>query len=194
MKASARFSLLRQPRGFFRLSQGQVLVTIGFSWALIGVAGWAGFGMFVEHTSTTEFCMSCHEMKSMQEELSKTVHFRNRTGVRVACGDCHVPQGQLDKLIAKVQALDDVYAHFIGTVDTPEKFEARREEMAHTVWAEMKANGSQACRTCHDFEAMDFSKQSERPRRKHNEAMSNGETCIDCHKGVAHALPRGFRK
>jgi nitrate/TMAO reductase-like tetraheme cytochrome c subunit len=170
------------------------LLTLGLPWALVGMVGLIGFDLVVEQTSTTDFCLSCHEMKIMQEELSKTVHFKNRTGVRVACGDCHVPRGQPDKLIAKVQALDDVYAHFVGTIDTPEKFEARREEMAHTVWAEMKANGSRACRACHAFEAMEFSKQADRPRRKHNEAMISGETCIDCHKGIAHALPKGFRK
>jgi nitrate/TMAO reductase-like tetraheme cytochrome c subunit len=27
--------------------------------------------------------------------------------------------------------------------------------------------------------------------RKHQAAMKEGETCIDCHKGVAHALPAG---
>lgn len=134
--------------------------------------------------------MSCHEMKAMQEELSKTIHFKNRTGVRLGCSDCHVPEGAVDKLIAKIEALDDVYAHLIGTVDTPEKFEARREVMANAVWAEMKANGSRACRACHAFEAMEFAKQADRPKRKHNEAMNNGETCIDCHKGIAHTLPQ----
>lgn len=169
-------------------------MSIGLACTMIGAVGSAGFSMVVEATSTTEFCLSCHEMKVMQEELSKTVHFKNRTGVRVGCGDCHVPRHQPDKIIAKVHALDDVYAHLIGIIDTPEKFELRREEMAHTVWADMKANKSQACRSCHAFEAMEFARQADRPRRKHEEAMNNGETCIDCHKGVAHALPKGFRK
>jgi nitrate/TMAO reductase-like tetraheme cytochrome c subunit len=37
---------------------------------------------------------------------------------------------------------------------------------------------------------MEFSMQAQRPRRKHNEAMQTGQTCIDCHKGVAHRLPK----
>lgn len=178
-------------RASVRLSRGQLLLTYGLACALAGVGGLAGVDLAVERTSTTEFCLSCHEMKFMQEELSRTVHFKNRTGVRLACGDCHVPRKHPDKLIAKVQALDDVYWHLLGSINTPEKFEARREEMAHKVWAEMKANGSKACRACHAFEAMEFSKQAARPRRKHNEAMQSGETCIDCHKGVAHKLPKG---
>jgi nitrate/TMAO reductase-like tetraheme cytochrome c subunit len=127
-----------------RLTRGQLVLAHGLAWALAGAAGLAGFNVTVEGTSTSEFCLSCHEMKVMQEELARTVHFRNRTGVRVACGDCHVPRSHPDKFIAKVQTLDDVYWHLRGRIDTPEKFEARREEMAQAVWAQMKANGSQA--------------------------------------------------
>lgn len=104
-----------------------------------------------------------------------------------------MPQKHSEKIIAKILALDDVYAHLVGTVDTPEKFEAKRLEMAEKVWASMRENDSGACRTCHSFEAMEFSKQASRPRHKHNQAMTNGEFCVDCHKGVAHQLPDGFR-
>ncbi len=37
-----------------------------------------------------------------------------------------------------------------------------------------------------------WSKPSSRiAARKHQAAMKKGETCIDCHKGVARALPAG---
>jgi nitrate/TMAO reductase-like tetraheme cytochrome c subunit len=172
--------------------RGKVLPALAVTGAFFGVAGGIGFDTALGHTSTSAFCLSCHEMKSMQEELSRTVHFRNRSGVRVGCGDCHVPPNQPDKLIAKFRALDDLYAHFMGTIDTPEKFEARRLEMAEKVWTAMKADGSAACRTCHSFEAMAFEAQSRRPQRKHQQAIESGETCIDCHKGVAHVLPAEF--
>jgi len=193
MATSGWTALRHSASSLSRLTRSKGLLTLGFSGALLSVAGWVGLESVIDATSTTEFCLSCHEMKIMQEELSKTLHSTNRSGVRVTCGDCHVPKGHLVKLIAKVHALDDVYAHLIGTIDTPEKFEARREDMAHTVLAEMKADKSQACRNCHAFDAMDFSKQADRPKRKHNEAMNSGQTCIDCHIGVAHVLPPGLR-
>lgn len=160
---------------------------------VIGAVGWVGFDGFVGYTSRSDFCLSCHEMKVMQEELSATAHFRNRSGVSAGCGDCHVPKEQPERLIAKWRALDDVYGHLVGVIDTPEKFEARRMRMAEQVWAALRASGSRECRTCHSFETMDLEKQSDRPRRKHAEAVKTGETCIDCHKGVAHRLPAGFR-
>ena len=46
--------------------------------------------------------------------------------------------------------------HFTGKVDTKEKFEKHRLEMAEREWARMKANNSQECRNCHNFNDMDF--------------------------------------
>ena len=39
---------------------------------------------------------------------------------------------------------------------------------------------------------MDFGKQRRRVRKIHPEAMREGKTCIDCHKGIAHKLPEGY--
>lgn len=173
--------------------RGNALLGTVLAGTVIGAVGWLGFDGFVAYTSKTEFCLSCHEMKMMQDELSRTAHFKNRSGVRVHCGDCHVPREQPEKLIAKFHALDDIYGHLLGVIDTPEKFEARRLQMAERVWTSLRATGSRECRACHSFESMELDKQSDRPRRKHAEAMKTGETCIDCHKGVAHRLPAGFR-
>lgn len=192
MTGKARFKTWWQPRAMLRRMRGKALPAFVITGTFIGVGGGIGFDSVLGQTSTTAFCLSCHEMKPLQEELAQTVHFKNRSGVRVGCGDCHVPRHQPDKLIAKVLALDDIYAHLMGTIDTPEKFEARRLEMAEKVWTTMREDGSAACRTCHSFEAMAFEAQSSRPRRKHNQAIESGETCIDCHKGVAHTLPAAF--
>ncbi|MGA4603735.1 NapC/NirT family cytochrome c, partial [Ectopseudomonas hydrolytica] len=57
-------------------------------------------------------------------------------------------------------------------------------------WARLKANDSLECRNCHNFDYMDFTKQSPRARQMHSSALASGEaTCIDCHKGIAHQLP-----
>jgi cytochrome c-type protein NapC len=55
----------------------------------------------------------------------------------------------------------------------------------------MKANDSANCRTCHDWNAMALSAQKPRAQRAHEKARkSDGkETCIDCHKGIAHKEP-----
>lgn len=193
MPASGWLVVRHSAESLSRLAHGRGVLTLGVSGVLAGVAAITGLEAAVESTSTTGFCLSCHEMQIMHEEFTKSIHFRNRSGVRLECGDCHVPKEGLRKYIAKLEALDDVYAHFIGTIDTPEKFEARREDMAHAVRAAMKEDNSQACRNCHAFNAMDLAKQADRPKRKHAEAMDTGQTCIDCHKGIAHSLPSELR-
>lgn len=171
--------------------RGVLLISIAA--AVAGTTGFAGAVKVLDYTNTTEFCITCHEMEVMvYEEYRKTVHYNNRTGVRVGCSECHVPKTGVAKLIRKIGAAKDVYGHIIGTIDTVEKFESARLEMAETVWRYMESSDSRECRSCHAFEAMDFEKQARRPRRKHPAAMKKGDTCIDCHKGVAHKLPEGF--
>ena len=56
----------------------------------------------------------------------------------------------------------------------------------------MKANNSRECRNCHSYEAMNFHAQSLIAQREMQKAMKEGKSCINCHKGVAHKLPKGY--
>jgi cytochrome c-type protein NapC len=94
------------------------------------------------------------------------------------------------KLWRKFQATyNELPNHVLGSIDTKEKFEAHRQVMAEHVWATMKSNDSRECRGCHTREAMVLARQKPRARAQHADALSTGETCIDCHKGIAHQLP-----
>ena len=53
----------------------------------------------------------------------------------------------------------------------------------------MKASDSRECRNCHSFENMDLDSQDRSARKKHGRATEKGQTCIDCHKGIAHSEP-----
>lgn len=156
---------------------------------LAGFGAYGGMNAFFAYTNTLEFCVSCHSMQNNFEEYKETVHYRNASGVRAVCSDCHVPKEFLPKLKAKIIAVKDIYHELAGTVDTKEKFEARRWAMAVRVWDQMKANDSRECRSCHDFEQMDLSSQKRMARRKHARAPTEGKTCIECHRGIAHFEP-----
>jgi cytochrome c-type protein NapC len=156
-----------------------------------GVVFWGGFNTALEATNTETFCISCHEMHdNVYQELQRTVHFANRSGVRATCPDCHVPHEWTDKIARKMQASKEVWGHIFGTISTRQKFEEHRLELAKHEWARLKANDSLECRNCHSAPAMDFTRQSPRAQRIHAEFLVTGErTCIDCHKGIAHELP-----
>jgi cytochrome c-type protein NapC len=165
---------------------------VGFS-ILLGMLVWSGLTAGMAWTNTESFCVSCHEMAANPyAEYRDTIHDRNAAGVRAACPDCHVPQALWPKLVRKVFAANDVYQHLRGTIDTPEKFRARRLHMAQKVWNYMQASDSRECRSCHTAEKMDLGAQNGRAARKHATLGTSGQTCINCHKGIAHSLPDGY--
>ncbi|MEO5658863.1 MAG: NapC/NirT family cytochrome c [Polaromonas sp.] len=186
--AKLRVTLLRPAARYSILS----LLLIGF---FAGLVGFGGFHAGLDATNTTQFCISCHEMNdTVYQEYRTTVHYSNRTGVRAGCPDCHVPKELGNKLIAKVKASHDIWASLTGSINTKEKFEARRMTLAQNQWTKMKASDSRECRNCHVFEGMDAKKQRPSAQKKHAGASQEGKTCIDCHKGIAHLLPKEYKE
>ena len=174
-KPSAKYSLLS-------------LLLVGF---FSGIFFWGGFNTAMEATNTLEFCTTCHEMRdTVFQEYKETVHYSNRSGVRAICSDCHVPKDWIHKMIRKSKASFEVWGKLTGSIDTKEKFEAKRMTLATHEWERMKDSGSRECRNCHNFEFMDFSEQRGRAVKQHSTALAAGDkTCVDCHKGIAHQLP-----
>ena len=156
-----------------------------------GVIFWGAFNTALEVTNTEKFCTSCHEMRdNVYEELSHTIHFANRSGVRASCPDCHVPHDWSDKIARKMQASKEVWGKLFGTINTRQKFLEKRLELAQHEWVRLKSNDSLECRNCHTAAAMDFSRQAPRAAQMHETYLLTGQaTCIDCHKGIAHELP-----
>ena len=178
--------VMRRPATFFSLG---FLTVGGF---VAGIVFWGGFNTALEATNTERFCISCHEMReNVYQELQATIHFTNRSGVRATCPDCHVPHDWTDKIARKMQASKEVWGKIFGTISTREKFEEKRLELAQHEWARLKANDSLECRNCHGFDYMDFTRQSPRAAQAHSTFLADKQrTCIDCHKGISHRLPK----
>jgi cytochrome c-type protein NapC len=181
------WDILKRPSAKYSLLS---LLVVGF---FSGIIFWGGFNTGLEATNKLEFCIGCHEMHdNVYQEYQETIHYKNRTGVRAICSDCHVPKDWTHKMIRKMRASFELWGKLTGYVDTPEKFEAVRAELAGHEWARMRATDSSECRNCHSFEAMDLAKQEKLAQRRHNpeELRQSGKTCIDCHQGIAHRLPK----
>lgn len=154
------------------------------------LAGWGAFTVVLDKTNTLEFCISCHSMQStVYQEYLKSPHYQNASGVRAVCADCHVPKDLPHKLVAKAMAVKDVWHTMLGTIDTTEKFEKNRLHLAKAVWAKMESTDSRECRSCHKQDAMDVHKQRPKAQAVMQKGLAKGETCISCHKGIAHKLP-----
>ena len=142
-------------------------------------------------TSSTEFCYACHSHEAfIKPEYEASSHFANASGVRASCGDCHLPHDSWFELVwTKAVVSLDAIPELAGKLDTAEKYEAHRAEMAQNVWRQFKENDSKFCRGCHSIDAMLLEDQQRTAARRHAKAEENGETCIDCHYGLVHEEP-----
>jgi cytochrome c-type protein NapC len=153
---------------------------------IVGIGFTGGFFGALQYTSTDAFCISCHEMKKASEELSHSQHNANAFGLHAGCSGCHVPPTFLGALMRNITSSVEIWGHLTGELDTPK------------VWKDLKVNDSVECRSCHTIAAMAVVTQSTTgakeagisPATMH-QSLAASYTCIDCHKGVAHALPKG---
>ncbi|WP_158782411.1 NapC/NirT family cytochrome c [Pantoea sp. BAV 3049] len=163
-----------------------LLILCGMTLAVVVIAG----SVTVLHkTSDTAFCVSCHSMERPLAEYQGSIHFQNHAGIRAECSDCHIPSQPVAYLVTKLGAVKDVYGELTGKIATEEQYNSHKLAMAESVWKTMKASDSATCRSCHSFKAMDILAQQPEARKAHPVAIKQGETCIDCHRGVAHILP-----
>ena len=183
------WATLKKPTAKYSLI---ALLSVGF---VGGILFWGGFHTGLEMTNTLEFCVSCHEMRdTVYQEYKTSIHYNNRSGVRAICSDCHVPKDWGHKMLRKAKASFEVWGKLTGSIDTPEKFEAKRITLATHEWERMKESDSRECRNCHNFEAMSADYQKKSNYARHMKAKDAGKTCIDCHKGIAHQLPKEYEE
>ena len=175
------FNSLRQP------SRKYSVLALLLAGAMVGVLGVLAFDTAMHATSTEEFCISCHEMKANPyAQLQNTPHYKNASGVRATCADCHQPREFVPKLMRKVEASREVWGSITGIIDTPEKYKAHTPVMKAREIARLQANDSQECRNCHDTAHMVPELQSKMAQRFHQPQRVKDKTCIDCHAGIAH--------
>ncbi len=164
----------------------------------VGVVGFLIFHFFMMKGSTnsTEFCISCHEMEGVYKEYTESTHYKNPSGVRAECADCHIPHGNTigdyyDKLMDKIFVGGrHLYHHLIKTYPNQEAFEKSRYRLAEIVWDTMRKRDSKECRQCHSYTAMAMLDQGKSASRKHSKMMKDGtKTCSDCHTGLTHEEP-----
>src|SRR5512141_2214187 len=130
-------SIIRRTRDFLLRPSSLSLAAVVAIGMFSGLVFWGGFNTGMEATNSLGFCTTCHEMRdTVFQEYKETIHYRNRSGVRAICSDCHVPKDWMHKFVRKVAASQELYSKFVATsIDTPEKFEGKRMELAQHVWS-----------------------------------------------------------
>jgi cytochrome c-type protein NapC len=163
---------------------------------VLGIVFWGGFNTAVEMTNKEAFCIGCHEMRDnvYKEYSENTIHYTNRTGVRATCPDCHVPKEWGPKMLRKIQASRELYGKATGSIDTPREIRGQAPAPGRT---RVGAHEGQRLAGMPQLpHAQEHGRRKQKPRAKksHELAVKNSETCIDCHKGIAHHKPKGMKE
>jgi nitrate/TMAO reductase-like tetraheme cytochrome c subunit len=144
-------------------------------------------------TSTTDYCISCHEIRTHKDELDKSIHAVDKDKNPIQCRQCHIPNsiGPKYLLVKTVLGLKDLIAHNFGD---PENLD--RREMQKIARQFMP---DENCLACHSDLTQDTKgKELSEIGQLCHEAYQgkNGETkrrCAGCHFNIAH-LPTFDRR
>jgi cytochrome c-type protein NapC len=136
--------------------------------------------LLVLAASRRSFCL-----RSSPRARSTSSTSRKRSAGCIGQKLCPIARGR-----ARCRPRRKLWGKIFGTIDTRQKFQDHRLELAKHEWARLKANDSLECRNCHSAVATDFIKKARRAADIHGKFLvTDDKTCIDCHKGIAHELP-----
>ncbi len=166
-----------------------VLLALAGFVALCAVSAYA-----LRATSSTAFCMSCHEMQPYRTELQASSHAKDTNGTPIDCRQCHIPAGAGPRFLAvKIYSgVKDVAVHFLQRPDTLDRVHAQQ--------AARRFVDDANCLACHGdlyTNAKGDAPVSEFGKLAHDAYLGkNGNTrqgCAGCHVNLAH-LPEFDRR
>jgi cytochrome c-type protein NapC len=159
---------------------GRIVLLVGLvALPLLLSVGNISYGF--HQSSTTAFCLSCHEMKDYGKSLFvdnrqalAAVHYQNRFVDReTVCYSCHKDYAMFGDVKAKMNGLRHVWAHYIAGV--PAKIEL------------YKPYPNSNCLHCHDDSRRFVEGVAHRPVL---DALYAGTTsCLSCHQ-IAHDMAK----
>lgn len=144
---------------------------------------------FNHFTSTEAFCgNACHSMSWIANDpvYMNSAHQKNDSGVIAQCKDCHLPRGIVAETWAHIRdGSKDLFASLSNDFSDQQKWEVRRQTLAHKVRQKMIDNDSSNCRSCHQLAFQAHKK--ERVGRQHELGERHNVTSVQCHFNLVHA-------
>lgn len=162
---------------------GAIAAVAGF-FLIIGVGV---TGAMLSITSSTRFCLTCHEMNVHQQELALSPHAKDADGNAIGCSQCHLPRGVGPRYFAvkTYSGLKDVYVHFN---EAPQNLDRRALQPVARRFVD-----DASCMKCHDDLYKDAKNKgpiSALGKVAHDSYNGlDGKTyrnCVGCHVNIAH--------
>ena len=156
---------------------------------VVGAGGTITSIAFNRYTSTDTFCTSCHTMALQADDpfFQHSAHRANAEGVRPSCGDCHIPRNNwfVETYTHVSSGTRDAIAELVHRdFSDPKVWAAHRVALAKEVRADMHAQNSVTCRSCHDADAIHPA--STAGQQAHALLRQGNVTCVDCHMNLVH--------
>jgi len=136
-------------------------------------------------TSSTQYCVSCHEMKRYQLELQASSHFKDAEKKEISCSQCHIPpSGVRWASIKLVFGIKDIYAHYFGEPNDLDRLKLQQFTRRFIP--------DENCLACHKDLTKNVKNEpiSETGRQAHEAYLGkNGDSrsnCSGCHQNMAH--------
>jgi len=138
----------------------------------------------VEHTSTNEYCESCHVHPQATESWKEGLHYETSSGVQTKCVECHLPppsEGLPKFLVAKAKAgAVDIYGFYFKDHDS------FNWEQKSTLEYAPRHVFNESCEYCHaELYPTEITSEG---IDAHIYYEKNTDTlqCINCHLKVGH--------
>ena len=134
------------------------------------------------HTSTPQFCATCHEIQFAYNSWKTSTHVNNSQGFVADCMDCHLPapHDTFDFFYAKTwHGIKDIVVHF-----TQESYDHQKNR--EVAWVSIK---NDQCLKCHrNLLHMPTQRGAMLAHRSVVYARPGYEKkCVDCHYDLVHS-------
>ena len=156
---------------------------------LIFVAACAvGFSYMMDRTSTSSYCMSCHDHEDADAAWRQSVHYNGSTGTVTECAACHLPpSGTFAHIARKMQfGAGHMWSHL--TKDKEDFDWEGMKELEHA----RKTVFNASCEACHNNlypqgvtdEGITAHLYYEDKKKSNSDLQ-----CISCHLDAGHYMP-----
>ena len=146
----------------------------------------------MDHTSTDEYCMSCHIHPEADETWRQSSHHNTKSGVVVHCVDCHLPpKGSFNYLVTKgTTGLKDLWQYW--TKDSASFDWESKRRLEHAV----KITFNESCEQCHqNLYPKTITSEGAFSHIYYEENKEKLDLqCLGCHLDVGHFNPNYSHK
>jgi nitrate/TMAO reductase-like tetraheme cytochrome c subunit len=187
-----------------RLHRWISVCLLGLAFIVVRILLVALADMTVVWSSSNQFCgTACHSMIWASEAYKRGPHYVNQVGVKVSCGQCHIPYDssratpmEYVKLLwfKAERGTKDFWNESHNNIATQEEWEKRRPLLRTRFGNYLTSHNYIACRGCHVLDSFG-GPRSQMKVLVHRDVINAGAIdCLKCHRNLGHVYEQGKPK